>query len=136
VETELWFGKVFDERRQLRGSLGYTYLNTTNEEGIVSVYISSHARHLLTTNWILSAGGLDFAVNGLYKVRNARFAESIGSELEESYSLWNVRAGHSITDQFGIQVQIHNVFDVAYQDILGAPMPGRWFMAGISFGIR
>jgi vitamin B12 transporter len=136
VETELWFGKVFDERRQLRGSLGYTYLNTTNDEGIVSVYISSHARHLLTTNWILSAGGLDFAVNGLYKVRNARFAESIGSELEESYSLWNVRVGHSITDQFGIQVQIHNVFDATYQDILGAPMPGRWFMAGISFGIR
>ncbi|NRB62469.1 MAG: TonB-dependent receptor [Saprospiraceae bacterium] len=135
-ETELWLSHIIDNRRRVRGSIGYTYLNTSNDEDIVSVYISSHARHLLTTQWTLNAGGLDFSVNGLYKVRNNRLAEAIDAELTEQYSLWNVRAAHDLTQNIGIQLQIHNVFDAEYQDILGAPMPGRWVMAGLWFDIR
>lgn len=136
LETELWYRRSLGERGRVHASLGYTYLNTTNEEGIVSVYISSHARHLLTTNLLLQAGAWEFGINGLYKVRNERFAESINSALEPSYTLWNLRAGYQVIPEFGLNLQIHNMLDADYQDILGAQMPGRWLMAGVSFALR
>ena len=136
LETELWFRRPMGERGRVNASVGYAFLNTTNEEDIVSVYISSHARHLLTTNLLLQAGAWELGLNGLYKVRNERFAASIGSQLDPSYSLWNVRAGYQVTPEFSLNLQVHNVLDADYQDILGAQMPGRWLMAGVSFGIR
>jgi len=30
-------------------------------------------------------------------------------------------------------VQVNNIFNVSYSDLLGAEMPGRWFLAGASF---
>ncbi len=136
VENELWYRQPLPEGGRIHASLGYTFLETRNEEGVTSVYISSHARHLLTTNLLLNAGPLELGINGLYKVRNPRFAESIGSALEEDYTLWNLQIGYRIIPELGLHLQIHNVFDAQYQDILGAPMPGRWVMFGVRFAIK
>jgi len=136
VETELWYRRSLGEQGRINASVGYTYLNTTNEEGIVSVYISSHARHLLTTNLLFSNGLIELGINGLYKVRNERFTESIGSTLDPTYTVWNLRAGYQVTPEFGLNLQVHNVLNADYQDILGAQMPGRWLMAGVGFAIR
>jgi len=31
---------------------------------------------------------------------------------------------------------VRNIFDTQYQEILGARMPGRWLMAGISWNFN
>ncbi len=133
LEFESWVNTSLGEQASLQWSLGYTYLNTSNEEDVISVYISSHARHLLTTNLILESGKLELALNGLYKERPARQAAAINARLTPSYQLWNARLGYQLTEQFGLNLQAHNLFDEDYQDILGAQMPGRWVMGGVRF---
>jgi iron complex outermembrane receptor protein len=117
----------------LQWNLGYTYLNTTNEEEVISVYISSHAKHLFNTQMVLNWKRFELAINGLYKQRNARIAESIGSELSKSYSVWNARLGLRLTDEVGLNFQVQNVFDEVYQNILGAQMPRRWVLGGVKW---
>ena len=133
LEVESWVSTSLSQRTRLLWSLGYTLLNTTNKEDVISVYISSHARHLLSTNLILESGKLELALNGLYKERPARQAAAINARLSPSYQLWNLRLGFNLTPQFGLNLQAHNLFDEPYQDILGAQMPGRWLMGGVRF---
>lgn len=132
-EVESWYTHVGANGDRFLWSLGYTQLNTTNEEEVISVYISSHARHLLTSQLLFQSKKWEVGVNGLYKVRDGRSAEAINANLEDSYSVWNLRSSGYILDQVGLSFQIHNLFDATYQDILGAPMPGRWFMGGVVF---
>ncbi len=132
-ELESWLSKKLGDRKTLSWSLGYTFLNTTNEEDVISVYISSHAKHLVTTNFILNLDKFDLSINGIYKQRTERFAEAINSTLAPSYTLWNARVGFRVTNNFGIQFQIHNLMNTEYQDFLGARMPGRWMMGGLKY---
>ncbi|MEM7368508.1 MAG: TonB-dependent receptor [Bacteroidota bacterium] len=134
LEIESWLRQSIGSNSSVNWSIGYTYLNTTNEAGIVSVYISSHAGHLLTTQAVINTPRLQLGINGLYKIRDERTAASINSTLAPGYTLWNTKLGLKLNGNLGINLQIHNLFDTAYQDILGAPMPGRWFMGGIQFG--
>ncbi len=132
-EVESQFNYVFSKSTNLQWGIGYTYLNTTNDQDIISVYISSHARHLLNSTLIFRADRFNFSVNGIYKNRNARQVEAINSFLEESYTVWNARLGYFFTENLGVNVQVQNVFDEEYQNILGAVMPGRWFMGGMKW---
>ncbi|MEM6316955.1 MAG: TonB-dependent receptor [Bacteroidota bacterium] len=133
VELESWVRQSLRENTHLQWSLGYTYLNTSNEEDVISVYIASHAKHLLSTNLILESGRWNVALNGLYKVRNEQVAAGINARLAPSYQLWNLRLGYNLNEQFGLNFQIHNLFDESYQNILGAAMPNRWLMGGVRF---
>ena len=133
-ETELNF--PVKEKHALRFNLGYTYLNTTNSDGTVSVYLSNHAKHLLNANLITSIDKFSFTLGSLYKNRPNRLAESIGRELTESYLICNFKSQYQVTKNFGVKVQVRNIFDEQYQNILGADMPGRWLLAGINWSFR
>ncbi len=133
VELESWSAFSLGQDSELQVTLGYTFIKTTNDEDVISVYISSHARHLLTINLILNHKSLELALNGVYKVRNRQFAEGIGADLARAYNLWNFRLGYRIHQNFGLNFQIHNIWNEDYQDILGAQMPGRWVLGGIRF---
>ncbi len=134
VEVESNYTRTLGDNMTFSWTLGYTLMNTTNEEDIISVYISSHAKHLVANRVVLRGKNLSIGVNSLYKQREARVASSINSELEESYWLWNTRIGYDLTDGAGIHLDVRNVFDKAYQNILGAQMPGRWLMGGVHWG--
>ena len=132
-EIESWLNLPFGEKGKLQWSLGYTFLNTTNDEDVISVYISSHARHLFNTQVLLNYDIFDLSVNGLYKNRNGRIASGIASELTDSYMVWNTRLGIKITENFGFNFQVQNLLNEQYQNILGAPMPSRWVLGGIKW---
>ncbi|MDH3243106.1 MAG: TonB-dependent receptor [Saprospiraceae bacterium] len=135
LEFESWFQTSWNERTQLRWIMGYTYLNTSNDEDVISVYISSHAKHLINTMLSFKLGKLDIALNGIYKNRSERLASSLDVQLNPNYQVWNFRLGVNITDQLSLNLTTHNLLDEDYQDILGAPMPGRWLMGGIRFSL-
>ena len=135
IEAESWINVPLGENNNLRWSVGYTYLSTTNEEDVISVYISSHARHLFNTQAFLNYGIFDLSVNGLFKDRNPQAAESIGVELANQYMVWNTRLGINLTDDFGLNFQVQNIFDEEYQNILGAQMPGRWLLGGLKWNL-
>jgi len=72
----------------------------------------------------------------LYKERNQQFAESISSILESNYALLNGRIGYKIKSGVYFNIQILNITNTDYQNILGAKMPGRWLMGGVMWKIR
>ncbi len=121
------------ENSSLEWTAGYTYLNTTNQEGILSVYLSNHARHLVTTRFAARFGKFDFALNGIYKNRNIRLAPAIDSELLPDYFVCDLRTAFQFMNHLKVQLQVRNLFDLRYQNILGAPMPRRWVMAGFQW---
>ena len=135
-EVESWLRHSFGNQKGIEWSLGYTYLNTTNEADVISVYISSHAGHLLSTNLIFDVNKFQVALNGLYKQREERLASSINARLSPNYQVWNLRLGYSLSPEFGLNFQVHNLLDEDYQDILGAQMPGRWLMGGLKFALK
>lgn len=134
IELEAWYTKRVQAVGTLKFSVGYTYLNTSNEANTVSVYLSSHARHLLTSHLILHHKWFDVSITALYKERDPRAATAINSNLAPSYSVWHGKLGARIQKDVVLSLQVNNLFDTEYQNILGAKMPGRWISGGISWG--
>lgn len=132
LELEAWHEQEMGSGR-LKWNIGYTYLNTQNKEEQVSVYIASHAGHLLTSNAYYMNPKFDVGISGLYKIRDERAAASINTMLEKQYTVWNIRFAYRPFSNFGLNLQVHNIFNAQYQDILGAKMPNRWLMGGITY---
>ena len=136
IEVEAYLEKSFGEANRVKWGLGYTFLNTTTgDDEVISVYISSHARHLLTSNLRIEIDRFYLNLNSLYKNRPERIASAINTRLNESYLLHNAKLGAHFTSNFGLFVQIQNIGDIEYQNILGAKMPGRWFQAGFHWNL-
>lgn len=134
-ELESWYRQSLGSGHWLSWSLGYTYLNTSNAEGIVSNYISSHARHLVNTNLSFRYQSWEGSLNGLYKQRNPRSAAPINADLADEYTVWNSRLAYRLCPELALNVMVHNIFNVEYADILGSRMPSRWIMAGVKFDL-
>src|SRR5690625_7342097 len=70
-------------------------------------------------------------------VRSPQGSELAGAEIPRSYFVANIKLGYSL---FSSRVQIYtdilNITDTNYQEILGAPMPGRWVKAGVRFNLQ
>lgn len=135
VEFESSLQTDLGKKARLRWDLGYTVLNTSNEEDVVSVYISSHAKNLFTTSLLLNYDRFDIGLTGLYKQRNGRIASGIASELTDDYMVWNLRMGLQLVKGFGLNFQVQNLLDEEYQNILGAKMPGRWLLGGVKWSL-
>lgn len=131
-ELELNTKYLLSENSDINWQMGYTYTSISNDN--LGIYLSSFAKHLLNTQLILNYNSFQFSISGLYKERTTQAAESISSELENSFDLLNARVGYGLMDnKLSFNVQILNLFDKEYQNILGAKMPGRWIMGGINW---
>jgi iron complex outermembrane receptor protein len=134
-ELELNSKFLISENSTLNWQMGYTFTDITNDN--LGIYLSSFAKHLLNAQLILNYNSFQFSISGLYKERTAQAAESISSDLESSYGLLNTRIGYGLmNNKLSLNLQILNLLDKEYQNILGAKMPGRWLMGGISWRIE
>ena len=134
-ELELTTKFLFGENSTLDWQMGYTYTDITNDN--LGIYLSSFAKHLLNSQIILNFNSFQFSLSGLYKQRNAQLAESIASELKSSYGLLNARVGYGFIDnKLMVNLQVLNLLNEEYQNLLGAKMPGRWLMGGISWRVE
>jgi len=134
-ELELNSKFLISENRTLNWQVGYTFTDITNDT--LGIYLSSFAKHLVNAQLILNYNSFQFSISGLYKERTAQAAESISSDLESRYGLLNARVGYGLFDnKLSLNVQILNLLDKEYQNILGAKMPGRWLMGGITWRLE
>ena len=128
-ETDVHFNKNFGAVH-LFAMAGAIWLHTNNNIP-PSLYISSHANFLTNFSCRVAAGRFAFSTNGLYKQRNPQRAAALGAALPKDYFLLNARAeAVLIKNRFSILVQMDNLLDRQYSDLLGAQMPGRWLMGG------
>ena len=134
-ELELTTKFLLGKNSTLDWQMGYTYTDITNDN--LGIYLSSFAKHLLNSQIILNFNSFQFSLSGLYKERNAQPAKSIASELKSSYGLLNARVGYGFIDnKLMVNLQVLNLLNEEYQNLLGAKMPGRWLMGGISWRVE
>lgn len=136
VEAELWYQWLISEKSNFDFTFGYTYLNTQNPKGEVSKYVSAHANHLFNANVLFKTGIFNVGLTALFKDRKTAFSDAIGMELSPTYFVMNGVIGVSVLkNRLHINAEVMNIFNENYQDILGAIMPGRWFIASLAFTI-
>ncbi|MCW9708685.1 TonB-dependent receptor plug domain-containing protein [Fodinibius salsisoli] len=133
LEAKVSATKNLGSSWMLHHKLSYTLTDSYNDEQVASKYISNYARHLLNGMVSLQKGRFDVTLTGLWKQRKDDRAEAIGAYKSSSYNVWNAKAGYRIYQNLELGVQVDNLFDARYQDILGAEMPGRWIMGTLSW---
>jgi iron complex outermembrane receptor protein len=130
-ELDAVYNKKINERSSILFTAGYTFLNSENKDSIPSFYISTHARHLLNFSMIYRVHHFLVSFTGIGKERNEQSASAIKASITPSYFVMNGKIGYQLPKKYGrLFIQVDNIFDKNYSDLLGSIMPGRWFSAG------
>lgn len=111
---------------------GYTYIRTTSNNEEPSKYIANHPKHQINLGLRYSTRWGSVHTENSYRVRSGEFAEAIGGDVPDGYFISNLNL--QFTPGWSpamLYIQIMNLTDTQYQEILGAPMPGRWVMGGL-----
>lgn len=131
IETDLTYNKKWGEDYELNLSTGLVWLSSTSPNKTPSFYISSHARFLWNEQIVFRARQLQLSVNSVYKIRNAQSASAINAALSTNYFLVNTKCAYLLKKRSSnVFVEITNVTNTTYSDLLGAIMPSRWIAAG------
>lgn len=111
---------------------GYTYIRTTSDGESPSKYIANHPEHQVNIGLQFNTSWGSFHSENSYRVRSEESAELIDGEVPDGYfvSNLNVQASPGWSPA-KLYVRVMNLTDTQYQEILGAPMPGRWVMVGL-----
>ncbi len=115
---------------------GYTYIQTTSDQETVSRYIANHPSHQVNAGIHITHSWLSVHSQSEYNVRSPEAEMLVDGRVPSSYFITNLRITISPA-QSGVRFysRIMNLTDTKYQEILGAPMPGRWIMAGVQLSL-
>ena len=131
IETDLTYNKKWGDDYELNLSTGLVWLSSTSPNKTPSFYISSHARFLWNEQIVFRADHLQLSINSVYKIRNAQTASAINAALSTNYFLVNSKCAYLFNKRKGnVFLEITNLTNTPYSDLLGAIMPSRWIAAG------
>ncbi len=116
---------------RISGGAGLTFLNSEGSNGAPGFYISSHARFLANGFVSVQHRWLTVSATGLYKERQTFAAPAIEARVSPSYFTLGVRAEARVVRWLSVFAQADNVTNAQYSDLLGTPMPGRWWSGGV-----
>ncbi len=131
VEVDIQFNKKLTEHSSLYAGSGLLWMRSKVPVGIHSFYIASHARFL--TNFFIEYNVKRFVIgfNGIYKQRMAQQAAGINATLSPEYFVVNGKiAIRFLKDKASLFIQVDNIANKKYSDLLGSVMPRRWVTAG------
>ncbi len=135
-ELDVHYKKEFDSRQSLNLQGGILWMDNRGNEGTPSLYLSTQASWLINFLVQYRYGKWVFSATGLFKERAAQKTNGgINAVLSPRYFIVNPKVEWNASCKFGIFVQVDNVTDKAFSDILGAPMPGRWWMGGVKWAL-
>lgn len=136
IELDIQHTKQWNNSQSITAQAGFLWVQNTGNEDIPSLYLSSQARVLVNFNLLYQYRKWAISATGLYKKRDEqKTIGGINATLTPKYFLLNSKLEFTPVKRLGIFVQVDNVGDISYSDILGAQMPGRWWMGGIRWGI-
>lgn len=118
--------------RSINFQTGYTYIRTTSDGEEPSKYIANHPEHQINLGLRFATSWGSIHSENSYNVRSEESAELVDGDVPSAYFITNLNMqaapGWSPATLY---VRIMNLTDTQYQEILGAPMPGRWVMGGL-----
>ncbi len=131
AELDLSGDHSWGKETKLRWNTGITVLKTGKGNSLPSFYLSSHAKLLWNSNMRISNKFGTVSMGTVYKKRNQQTANAINARISPEYFTVNLRIEkYLFTKKAGLMLQIDNLTDVAYSDLLGSIMPGRWMQFG------
>lgn len=136
VETDWQFQDRIGSNQEIWINAGMTWIESKGSESTPSLYLSSHARWLANAQLQYRLGKVYASVGALYKFRSAQEATAINARVDPSYFLLNTKVQVAVWRRLRGFVQVDNLLNTNYQDLLGAQMPGRWLMGGLILGVR
>ena len=131
AELDLSGDHSWGKETKLRWNSGITVLKTGKGNSLPSFYLSSHAKLLWNSNMRISNKFGAVSMGTVYKKRNKQTANAINAGISSEYFTVNLRIEkYLFKKKAGLMLQIDNLTDVAYSDLLGSIMPGRWMQFG------
>lgn len=135
-ETDLQYVAQIGNKHSMFATLGLLWVDSKISEVQPSLYLTAYARFLTNFSLRYSAPGYSISVNGLYKNRKPQNGTAFFTELTKDYFLLNAKAeAFILTNKLSAFVQLDNIFDRKYTDVLGTIMPGRWLMGGMKLSL-
>ncbi len=136
LETELVASRGVGPGTRLEGRAGYTFVAVRNGQDVVSQYLGNIPKHLVAGSLSVQHRRATLSLSGLWKQRDAQAAAAIGRELTASYAVFHARLEAALLPGrlWGL-VQVQNLFNAQYSDLLGAQMPSRWLMGGVRVAV-
>lgn len=126
----------FTNSRSISVNTGYTYIKTTSDQETVSRYIANHPSHQVSFSADYRSSFFTIQSQSSYNVRSPEADAIVSGNVPSSYFMTHLRLAVS---PFGEGVQFYgriiNLTNTEYQEILGAPMPGRWVMGGVQISL-
>jgi iron complex outermembrane receptor protein len=137
AETDIQYSRDLGSKQQLWATVGFVWLQSKSSNSTPSFYISSHARYLTNFNIQYLNKWFSFSVNGIYKDRQPQSSTSPAiAKVSSDYFVLNTKAeGFLLQNKLSVFAQMDNALNENYSDLLGAQMPGRWFMGGIKISL-
>lgn len=132
AELDLSGDHHWGKETKLRWNSGITVLKSTGKGNVLpSFYLSSHAKLLWNSNMRISNKFGAVSMGTVYKKRNKQTANAINASISPEYFTVNLRIEkYLFKKKAGLMMQIDNLTGVAYSDLLGSMMPGRWMQFG------
>ncbi len=116
---------------RLLAQAGILWLSNEAPSGAAGFYLNSHARFLINGLIQYRIGKWECSLGTLYKERTPQTSTPLAATLTPSYLLMNIKISmESIRGKWYPYLQIDNLTDTRYSDLLGATMPGRWLSGG------
>ncbi|HRN46694.1 MAG TPA: TonB-dependent receptor [Niabella sp.] len=137
VEADMQMIKKINKQQSVIFNSGLIWLHSKSSEDQPSFYISSHARFLANLMTIYNFGPAGISITAVYKNRQPQKSDPINAYVSKDYFLINLKGSYQVLQKkVTTFVQVDNAFDKVYSDLLGAPMPGRWFSGGIAVNLN
>ena len=133
---ESWLSGKHSLQNETAIDWGFSYqgLLSRSDSAIVSKYLSAHARNLFQARIGFRARLFSLRLHTMYKSRDPEVAREISQALTPEYMVWNLKADvYLINRRLVLSLQVNNLLNQQYSDILGARMPGRWIQGGIAW---
>lgn len=134
-ELDIQYQQNFSKANKLYSAIGIVWMNSESSNAVKSFYISSHAGFMANFMAEYSCRYFSIAFNGVYKTRSSN-TPAINAHISKDYFVLNSKiAVHTFQERLKLFLQVTNLFDKNYSDLLGAVMPGRWVMVGANLNM-
>lgn len=131
-ETDIQYRQPFGKKQEASASVGLLWLKSRLPDGgTPGFYLSAHAKFLTNFSLQYRYNWLSISFNGVYKIRQEQELAAIHASVSKDYFVVNGKADATIKKHFGVFIEVDNIGNTSYSDLLGTPMPKRWLMGGL-----
>lgn len=132
AELDVMHSKQLSSISNLLTTCNLTYVVSNTGSATPSLYISAHATWVGNIAVVYTIKQWNIALNGVYKARPTQVASAIDATISKDYFMANTKINYVVKKyNTALYLQVHNMLNRNYTDVLGAILPGRIWSGGL-----